>query len=113
MRTVLDEGLLKLEDLRSQRVAGVGTRSSKEDYHGTMSRQGSSFFDFRYFWLRMREEAENSMKNKRSAATNTEQARQTLMTTGHETAPPKLACPFFLHPPPHWIYKEYVRNDAK
>ncbi|XP_026948136.1 teneurin-1 [Sagmatias obliquidens] len=84
MRTVLDEGLLKLEDLRSQRVAGVGTRSSKEDYHGTMSRQGSSFFDFRYFWLHMREEAENSMKNKQSAATNTEQA-----TTGRETAPPK------------------------
>lgn len=96
MRTVLDEGLLKLEDLRSQRVAGVGTRSSKEDYHGTMSRQGSSFFDFRYFWLHMREEAENSMKNKQSAATNTEQA-----TTGRETAPPKVARPFFLHPPPH------------
>ena len=47
------------------------------------------------FWLRIREEAKNSMKNKQSAATSTEQAKQTLVMSGHEPETPKLAYPFF------------------
>jgi len=35
------------------------------------------------------------MKNKQSAATSTEQAKQTLVMSGHEPETPKLAYPFF------------------
>lgn len=42
-----------------------------------MSREGSPLFDIKYFWLSVREEAENSMKNKESATTTTKQAGQT------------------------------------